>query len=63
MPETHDEKRITLRLGARDVANIKTIQDHTALRSESEAVRMALNSLAMLIRDEARDDLAPCSSK
>lgn len=56
MPDSNDEKRITLRLWPRDVANIKTIQEHTALRSESEAVRMALNSLAMMIRDEQRDD-------
>lgn len=53
MPKT-EERRLTLRLSERDLANLDTIQSHLGVRAETEAVRAALHTYAILIRDELR---------
>ena len=53
MPD--DERRLTLRLTDYDEENLSTIRDDTALKSDSEAVRLALKRFATIIRSRNRN--------
>ncbi len=55
MAESEEEgRRITVRFYDKDLENLAIIQEHNGTRSDSEAIRVALHTQAMLIRDGER---------
>lgn len=55
MPDpSSTDRRVSMRFFPKDVDNLETIQAHLGVRSDTEAVRAALHTYAILIRDGQR---------